>query len=398
MENARLGERPAVTLAAAALVYAFSIVLIDIAPFYIGIYIDYLELSLSRAGYIQTIDQAGGVLGAITGFFLMPRVTWRKVLIFAGLMATIANVFTALVDTFTTLAFVRFLSGFSVVLITTISACILARAATPDRAFGAGLAMGMGFSAAAIWVLDWLRADFGYATSLGSGAIWLGAGVLLTFLLPASLGEASDLSESQLEDEETAATHRMGRAALIALGLFGISVNVVYGYVERVGLANNLDPSGVASALAFGYIFSALGSLVPGFLGAVGGRLKWIAFTTLLFFAALFALYASKTVVLYTIAFGLYASVWNMGLAYYMSLTAENDPKHQYTRAMYIMTVAAQSIGPAIAATVLTGAPLYFIFVISPAPALIAAALVIGVSFYNVRTSSANTRSFTASQ
>ncbi len=385
MEIAKLGERPFVTLAAAALVYAFSIVLIDIAPFYIGIYIDYLGLSLSQAGYVQTIDQAGGVLGAITGFFLMPKVTWRKVLFIAGVMATLANILTALVDTFTTLAIVRFLSGFSVVLITTITACILARAATPDRAFGAGLAMGMGFSAAAIWVLDWLRADYGYAASLGSGAIWLGAGLLLTILLPASLGKVGDISESLVEDNETAATHRMGRSALIALGLFGISVNVVYGYVERVGLANNLDPSGVATALAFGYIFSAIGSLVPGFFGAVGGRLKWIALTTVLFFASLFALYASRTVVLYTIAFGLYASVWNMGLAYYMSLTAENDPRQQYTRAMYIMTVAAQSIGPAIAATVLTGAPLFFIFVISPVPALLAAALVIGVHFYNTK-------------
>ena len=385
MQTSGLGERPLLTLSAAALVYAFSIVLIDIAPFYIGIYIDYLGLGLSQAGYIQTIDQAGGVLGAIAGFFLMPRVTWRRVLFIAGIMATIANILTALVDTFTTLAVARFMSGFSVVLITTITACILARAATPDRAFGAGLAMGMGFSAAAIWVLDWFRADYGYAASLGSGAIWLGAGVLLTMLLPASLGRVDASPGISPGERETAATHRMGRSALIALGLFGISVNVVYGYVERVGLANNLDPSGVATALALGYIFSAAGSLVPGFFGAVGGRLKWIAFTTVLFFVALFALYASKTVVLYTIAFGLYASVWNMGLAYYMSLTAENDPRQQYTRAMYIMTVAAQSIGPAIAATVLTGAPLFFIFVISPVPALLAATLVIGVYFYNAK-------------
>jgi len=375
-EHSKLGSRPLTTLALAAVIYAFSIILIDIAPFFIGMYVDALGLTLSQAGFVQTIDQAGGILGAITGFFLMPRIAWRTLIVTSSLIATLANVLTAQVDTYLTLAIVRFLSGFGVVMITTVSACMLARAASPDRAFGSGLALGMFLSAAAVWLLDAFRLDYGYSASLGSGALWLAAGLILALFIPGNIGGRNDSVELSPMDETTPHTRVMGIAGLVALFLFGIGVNVVYGYVERVGLANGLDQTGVANALALGFIFSAFGSMIPLIFGAVGGRMKWIAFTTLLLFGSLAILYIANTTLLYMIAFGLYASAWNMGLAYYMSLTAENDPDESLTRMMYIITVAAQSIGPAIAATALTGASLSVVFLIAPAPALFAAMLV----------------------
>lgn len=375
-EHSKLGNRPLTTLALAAVIYAFSIILIDIAPFFIGMYVDALGLTLSQAGFVQTIDQAGGILGAITGFFLMPRIAWRTLIVTSSLIATLANVLTAQVDTYFMLSIVRFLSGFGVVMITTVSACILARAASPDRAFGSGLALGMFLSAAAVWLLDALRLGYGYSASLGSGALWLAAGLLLAIFIPGNIGGRSDSTDISPMDEKTPHTRTMGIAGLAALFLFGIGVNVVYGYVERVGLANGLDQTGVANALALGFIFSAFGSLIPLIFGAAGGRMKWIAFTTLLLFGSLATLYTADSALLYMIAFGLYASAWNMGLAYYMSLTAENDPDESLTRMMYIVTVAAQSIGPAIAATALTGSSLSVVFLIAPAPALLAAMLV----------------------
>ena len=388
--NRTLGSSPTLTLTLAALLYAFSIVLIDIAPFFIGIYVDFHGLSLPQAGFVQTIDQAGGVIGAIFGFFLMPRTSWRQILVVASLIATIANAATAIADNYTFLLAVRFASGFGVVLITTVTACVLAQSLAPDRIFGAGLALAMALSAVAVWLLDWLRESFGFAASLGSGAIWLGAGILVALLLPKSLSGPTTgvgLDNSGLDSKSQQRTPAPGLIAIIALGLFGVSVNVIYGFVERIGIANGLEASGVANALALGYVFSAVGSLVPTLFGAMGGRIKWIIVTTLLFIGSLYALFSADTVALYTIAFAIYASVWNMGLAYYMALIAENDPEHKYTRAMYIVNVAAQSAGPGIAALALTGAPLSVIFLIAPAPALLALILVllrrIGVEGHN---------------
>ncbi len=373
---AMLGSTPGVTLTFAALIYAFSIVLIDIAPFFVGIYVDRFSLSLSQAGIALTVDQAGGVLGAIAGFFLMPRIRWRALIVFASLVGTVANVLTAFASGYTELLFIRFCSGFGVVLVTTVSACILARAVSPDRMFGLGLAIAMGLSALAVVLLDWLRIHYGSAASLASGAFWMGLALLLSPFMSAHVGHIVQESSGQESAPSLDSTKTMGITALVALGLFGLSVNVVYGFVERVGLANGLDQSGVASALALGYIFSAGGSLIPTIFGAVGGRTRWIFLTTVVFLASLTGLYLANTVSLYTLAFACYASAWNMGLAYYMSLVSENDPEHHFTRAMYIVNVAMQSIGPAIAAVALVGAPLKIVFVIAPIPAIFAALLV----------------------
>jgi|GEM_PF-6916145 len=379
-EYSKLGSRPMVTLALAAVIYAISIILIDIAPFFIGMYVDAFGLSLSQAGFVQTVDQAGGIMGAIAGFFLMPRIAWRTLIIIASVIAVLANIITTQVDTYFLLALVRFVSGFGVVMITTVTACMLARAASPDRAFGVGLALGMLLSAVAVWLLGELREEYGFSASLGSGALWLGVGLILAFFIPGSLGGHREKLHKPTSGSMVPHTKLMGWAGLIALFLFGVSVNVVYGYVERVGLANGLDQVEVTNALALGFVFAAFGCAIPLVFGAVGGRMKWIAFTTLLLLGSLVALYMADSVLLYTIAFGVYTSTWSMGLAYYMSFTAENDPEEQFTRMMYIATVAAQSIGPAIAAGALTGAPLSVVFVIAPGPALLAVILVIVVS------------------
>lgn len=71
-----------------------------------------------------------------------------------------------------------------------------------------------------------------------------------------------------------------------------------------------------------------------------------------------------------------------MGLAYYMSVVAENDPEEHYTRAIYIVNVTAQSLGPAIGALILIGYPITIVFLIAPITAIGALLL---VAFYTSR-------------
>lgn len=364
------------TLAIACLLYAFSLILIDIAPFFIGLYVDHLGLTLSQAGLVQTVDQAGGVLGAVAGFFLMPRANWRTVIVAASIVAAVGNAFTAAADGFFVLCAIRFVVGFGVVLVTTVTACVLAQAVVPVRAYGAGLALGMTLSAVAIWLLEGLRSHFGDAAALGSGALWLGLGAVLALLLPRSLNGPSEPVLPEEVPRMKGGGRNAGRIALVGLLLFGVSVNVIYAFIERIGLSNGLDQRAVANAMAFGYIFSAGGSLIPTLFGESGRHLRWIAITTMVFLASLLGIYGAHSTLLFTIAFAIYASAWCMGLAFYMSMTAENDPGHRYTRMIYIVNVAAQSVGPAIGTLVLTRASLSAVFLVTPLPALVAAFLV----------------------
>lgn len=379
-----LGVRPARTLAIACVLYALSIILINIAPFFVGLYVDTLHISLSEAGFVQTIDQAGGIVGAVLGFFLMPRLSWRTLAFFAALVATIANAATALADSYVLLCLIRFVAGFGVVLLTTVSACALARARVPDRAFGAGLTLGMLLSAVAIWVLDAIRSDFGYSASLASGALWLFVAAGLALLLPRELRGRTDKAGAFGADLEQSNVRVLGKVGLLALLLFSISANVGFSFTERVGLDNGLEPSAIANSFAIGCIFSVAGCLMPTIFGAAGGRIKWLVITTTLFIISLWLFYIATNVTLYVVAFSIYLSVFNMGLAYYMSVVAENDPEEHYTRAIYIVNVTAQSLGPAIGALVLIGYPIAAVFLIAPIPAV--GALIL-VAYYTSRQS-----------
>lgn len=377
-----LGMRPAGTLAIACVLYALSIILINIAPFFVGLYVDTLHISLSEAGFVQTIDQAGGIVGAVLGFFLMPHVSWRALAFCSALVATIANAATASADSYVVLCLIRFVAGFGVILLTTVSACVLARARVPDRAFGAGLTLGMLLSAVAIWVLDAIRSDYGYSASLASGVLWLFVAAGLSLLLPGDLRGSTEKVGAFGTASDNSKTRVLGKVGLIALLLFSISANVGFNFTERVGLDNGLEPSAIASSFAIGCIFSLAGCLLPTLLGAVGGRIRWLIITTTFFIIALWIFYIATDITLYIVAFSIYLSVFNMGLAYYMSFVAENDPEERYTRAIYIVNVTAQSLGPAIGALILIGYPMAVVFLVAPIPAV--GALIL-VAYYTAR-------------
>ena len=74
-----LGAHPRITLAIACTLYGLSLVLIDVAPFFVGMYNDTLRISLSQAGFVQTIDQAGGVVGA---FWIASEAGYDQVITF----------------------------------------------------------------------------------------------------------------------------------------------------------------------------------------------------------------------------------------------------------------------------------------------------------------------------
>lgn len=371
-----LGDSPRQTLVIAGLLYSFSLILINIAPFLVGMYVDHFQVSLGAAGVVQTVDQAGGLLGAVVGFVLMPRFGWKGLVLIALLIAAVSNALTAAADSYAVLCAVRFLAGFGAMLITTVTACVLAQATVPLRAYSAGLAAGMLLSAAAVWLLDALRIAYGDPIALGSGALWLGFGGLLALFLPRRLSGPVNPHGEAVTPRARRCPQTVGKTSLIVLLLFSVSINVIYVFIEHFGFANGLARGDATNALALGLLFAAAGSLIPTMFGVAGGHLKWISMTTLIFFGSLVGIYSAQTTVLFALAFGVCASAWCMGLAYYMSLIAENDPERRYTRMIYIVNAAAQSIGPAIGVLVLSRATPPAVFAVPPVPALLAVLLV----------------------
>lgn len=366
---------------ASALIYALSIVLISVSPLMAGFYADQLKLSMSEVGWVLSIEQAGCVLGALLAFWATPRMQWKALIIFASIIAILANALTGLMTEFTSLAVMRFVSGTASNMITLVASCLLARATQPDRAFGSGLLVSCVINGLWVWLLNTARQEFGYKTTIGSAALLFTASMLLAFVLPRSFGGPRDTWRLDPQsDSRPTMSAWPARAGLVGLVLFGISLTIVWGFLERLGSANGLSGNEVAWALGLGLLGSGLGALAPALLGDAGNRSRMLSITTLILFVALGLTWLSHGVVLFTVSVSLLAGAWNMGLAYYMAQTSTNDASGHYTRAIYIAIAASQSIGPGLAALLLGHFSLISVLVVSPIPAAIALALVVAVA------------------
>lgn len=368
-------------MGAGTLIYALSVVLISVSPIMAGLYADVLKLSNSEVGWILSIEQAGGVGGAVFAFWATPRVRWKALIIGASLAALLANALTGFMTDFVSLAAVRLISGLACNTITLVTSCMMARAIQPDRAFGAGLFAAGVINSLWVWLLDASRDSFGYQVTIGLGALLFAASILLALVLPRRLGGPGDTGPGLDAQTGVGATANAAaaRAGLAGLVLFGISLTIVWGFLERLGAANGLSNADISWAFGIGLLGSGLGALAPALIGDAGNRIRMLSITTLLLFVSLGLTWWSNGVVIFTVAVSLLAGAWNMGLAYYMAHTSTNDASGRYTRAIYIAIAASQSIGPALAAVILGHARLGSVLVASPLPAFLALALVIVV-------------------
>ena len=366
---------------ASILIYSLSLVLLSVSPIMAGLYTNHLNLNVSQAGWLLSIEEAGAVLGALLAFWLTSRVQWKTLLGMASLVAMAANVATGFVTEFALLAVMRFISGIACNSITLVAACLLARATNPDRAFGLGLLASCIVNALWIWLLNTVRQTLGYEVTIGAGALLFFTSLLLSFSLPGDLGGTKDTWRFIIaKTSHVTFSPWPARVGLAGLVLFGISLTMVWVFLERLGSANDLTTSEISLALGLGLLGSGLGALAPTLLGDAGNRVRMLLITTLVLFAALALTWHAHNVVMFTASVSLLAGAWNMGLAYYMAETTVNDTDGRYTRAMYIAIAASQSLGPALAAILLTHIDLMNIVLVSPLPAAIALILVMGAN------------------
>ncbi|MFS2024924.1 MFS transporter [Massilia sp. CT11-137] len=360
-------------MVASTLIYALSVVPISVSPIMAGLFADHLDLSVSEVGWILSIEQAGCVFGALFAFWATSRVQWRSLIILASVVAILANAVTGSMTGFAAVAMTRFIAGIASNTVTLVASCLLARAAEPDRAFGAGLLVSCVINAMWVWLLNTAQQTLGYQATIGLGTLLFVVSMMLAFFLPRRVGGVQDTWRIEAHAAPLALTNpRPARAGLAGLVLFGISLNVVWGFLERLGTANGLSGNDIAWALGIGLLGSGLGALAPTLLGDAGNRVRMLFITTVVLFASLGLTWCSHGVVMFTLSVSLLAGAWNMGLAYYMAQTSTNDACGRYTRAIYIAIAASQSIGPGLAAILLGHFSLMSVLVVSPLPAVIA--------------------------
>jgi len=364
----------------ATYIYGASIALLGIYPLMAGLYRDRLGLGLPEVGWVLGVEQSGCAIGSLLGFWLTPRFRWRTLIVGACIAAFVANVLTAGAGSFVPLVLLRFVSGIGMALTTVVSACVLARSTSPDRAYGAGFFLQCVLAAIGVWLFGEVHRTIGYGAAIGSGAVWFGTAALVGLTVPANLAGSAGNVVAVSNEERRRMRPLLATGGLFGLVLFGTCTNGIWDYLDSIGLAHGLSTSEIDRGIWLGVLGGAAGGLIPMLIGAGGGRIRMIAITTFLLLGNLYCITVSNGPMAFIVNIAVFVSVWNLGIVYYMALTIEHDATGWYTRLMNFAAVVGQAAGPFVASIVVSNGSLGRLVMASTVPAIFALLFVLGVA------------------
>ncbi len=164
---------------------------------------------------------------------------------------------------------------------------------------------------------------------------------------------------------------------LLAIVIFFLAQTALWAYLDQIGVAANIEPSDMISALVLISIGGLLGALTAVFIGVRLGRFWPLVLASLAQVVSLFLLMKGVTFWSFVIQAGIFNYAWNLIIPYQLGLLSDAD---QSGKAM-VLSGTATGIGvaggPMIAAMLLDEHGFGAINVFSAAACLLSLALLV---------------------
>ncbi|GLX79090.1 hypothetical protein tinsulaeT_24300 [Thalassotalea insulae] len=305
-----------------------------------------IGFSEAEAGQIVALNIYGALSGSIAAVFLIGKVNWKCVLaLFLVLLATF-DLSTSWISDYIIMLVWRFIAGFIGGFCMGISFSILARLASPDRAFGALLFTQFGICFVVLAILPSLEAILDpYAVFYVMGVLSL-VSVCILFTLPDQSLKADAPTEIKGR-----IINKTGAALLMsALMLYLCAANAIWTYVGLIGLNAGIAEQNVNNAIAITSLLGLIGALLPVLIGKRLGRLFCIISGIVFSIIAAFLLSLKPmSIGYYVIAMSLIFFAWPAVNAYLLATTAEMDPSGKLSSIAALVSLFGAASGPMMA-------------------------------------------------
>jgi predicted MFS family arabinose efflux permease len=316
-------------------------------PLYIGALVDHLGFSESQSGMLASTELLGTCVASVLAMSWIRRVSWRLVaVICSGLLVT-GNVFCFL-GSYDTATFVglRLLTGFAAGCLVSLACAGLGDTSRPDRNFALGVVGQLALSGTLFFLLPSAIADKGASAIFGCFALCAFLAMFGAILLP----------PTGRQHAAAPLTQKMAWKPL--WGLFGgaaffIANTAVWAYIERIGVASQLDGEFIGQVLGFSVLAALLGPLIAFWIDDRVNRF-WIMLVAFLGeLVCLAFLEVGMSMVTYAVIVGLYQFCWNLWIPFQMSVVASVDITGRFAVLIPLFQAAGIALGPALAATFL---------------------------------------------
>lgn len=339
----------------AIILYAFGPIMFSVLPVAVGAFTHYLGFSIQEAGYIASADLAGMFIGEITCALIIRQVNGRKIAIIGCVLFIANNFLSAFASDFVTLALVRFLAEFGAGMLMALSFTSLSKTNNPDRYFGISIGLQLAFTITLLLVAPMLMASFGLQGFFITLA-FISAFTLLAVVKPIVIN--LDDFNTQLEDKTQTKikTHDITAGiAVCSILVYWIGIGAVWSFAELLGSKSGLSAQDTSTGLALSQMAGFFGALFTAWIAVRYGRIKPIIIALVLQLVSVALFIPQQTALSYALSVSLFSITWNVVLIYQLGIVADSDKRGIYTALGIAAQALGVAIGPALAATLITG-------------------------------------------
>ncbi len=320
--------------------------MLNLSPLYLAAATNQFLLNDRQMGWLMSVEIAGIALASLLARNLIPRLGYRMLAQTGLLTVIMGNILCLFVSDFGLLLGVRFLTGlFGDGLVYAAAIVLLGQRDHATRAFALLSFTNMCFTGLMLSLLPHIY-----------GGSWPVAVSLLALVGAIALIGSRFLPAGSMHAAEHRPQLSIGRfhlLALVMLSAFTINLGAVWGYLERIGHAIDLNASQIGFYLGISMLFQALGSLT-----AVACRRNTNGFYLLLVvlvlqLSAMLLLSQASTPQAYAGAAAVWGYSWNLGLANLLGLIARLPESDQVLPFAPGAEALGAAMGPMLVASLL---------------------------------------------
>ncbi len=320
-------------------------------PMVVGNAVEDLGVTVQGAGLLASAEMAGASLGT---FVVSPRVhLWnRRTIATSGLaIIVLGSILSLWVGGYAALAAARAMTGLGEGALVAAVIASMAGARKPERLFGIWTIFNMIVASTLFFVV------MPRVTALwGLDGVF---GALATAGLVGTVALGWYPSNPKRDQGETGAAQplnvRKAVIGLIAMFCVFLAHGGIWAYMERIGLAANVDAQFISRVLGSAALAGLVGGLMVTWLSTKAGRVLPNGIALGGSIAGLLFVINGSSAVAFVAAAMLFYLAWVFGLPYLMGVIAGLDPGGRVAAFAIVMQNAGLAAGPAVAGFVITG-------------------------------------------
>jgi len=321
----------------------------NIMPLVLGGAAESRGLAENHLGFAAAAFMGGLALINFAGFAWLRRYDWRLLVVGGNLLATIA--FAMPIVHFSAGIWIlgNFLAGTATGISYGVSIACLGDTREPERNFALAYAAQTFLSAGLILMLP--RIDIGFdlfVVGQGITAVLMASGIALILILPKH-GAKSGLVVPRTGAGKPSLTQAVLVMALLVLMLNVMAEGAIWAFIERIAVAGGLTTSFAATAMAFSFFASGIGSIAAATMGRRFGSVRPFIVAVCLSISSVWVLWVGGTEKVFFAGVMLFALAWNLGSPYRMALATRADSSGRYSTFVPAMQTLGAALGPAIA-------------------------------------------------